>query len=77
MRFLLDFDAEEFDLACAKVIHPCSSLSNYDMSEQLRVGKVMQTTALNALHKGSVYSWVIQILGSSYNFYTAHSTKRR
>lgn len=79
MRFLLDFEAEEFDLACAEACIPVVTQAkiHHDMSKLLREGKIMQTAALNTIQDSSVYSWVIQISGPTCNFYTIHNTKHQ
>jgi hypothetical protein len=61
MRFLLDFETEEFDLACAEACIPIvpEAKIQHDMSKLLREGKIMQTTALNVVQDSSVCSWVI------------------
>ncbi|KAI7870102.1 uncharacterized protein EV154DRAFT_607626 [Mucor mucedo] len=63
MRFLLDFEMEEFDVACAEACIPIvpEAKIQHDMSKLLREGKIMQTAALNVIQNSRVFSWVIQI----------------
>ncbi|KAI7899835.1 uncharacterized protein BX663DRAFT_519662 [Cokeromyces recurvatus] len=79
IRFLLDFETEEFDLACAEACIPVVPVAkiHHDMSKLLREGKIMQTAALNVIQNSSIYSWVIQISGPSCSFYTVHGTKNQ
>ncbi|KAI7870101.1 uncharacterized protein EV154DRAFT_474237 [Mucor mucedo] len=79
MRFLLDFEMVEFDVACAEACIPIvpEAKIQHDMSKLLREGKIMQTAALNVIQNSRVFSWVIQISGPSCDFYTVHGTKHQ